>query len=215
MNKHISLFLTILVFVVGCGTQETSVRTVSLMPYQNSDGTKNIYLADSMKFDMDNYKVIRSYKRGHAFLIPNEVWRKGRFSEKRLLNDPSCYLLDYEFRYSVNELYNYPWTDSIAQKIAGKEEIPALCWNQNYPKRKSYFVCYYPSGPPMYYYLFLVRGDAINFMKMDDGIRSRRYVPLKFIDEKCYYKVLRPVWNGVEWERTNPLDRLIERKRSE
>ena len=207
MKKIVTIVLTAMV-ILGCKTQEKNVPDmVSLMSYQNSDGTKNIYLADSMKFDMDNYKIIRSYKRGHAFLIPNEVWWKGRFSEKHLLEDPSCYLLDNEIRYSVNELYNYPWTDSTAKKIVGEEKIPELWRNQNYPKRKSYYVCYYPSGPPMYYYLLLIRGDAINFMKMDDGVRSRRYVPLKFIDEKCYYKVLRPVWNGVEWQHKTPWDR--------
>ena len=189
--KIIAILIIVSCIFEGCRTKNANV---SRIPYEINDVTKNIYLTDSIKLDMNYYTIIRSYKTGHSFIIPNEMWTAHNFSEKQIMNNPSCYYLELGLWNSTYQLYSFAQNTSNINKKEGEFlEVQIIQEpNKNKTRQKTYNRLQF-RRPPSFFYLMLVRGDALKCL--NKGLYSdAKLTTLRLSDEKCYYKVLRPVW---------------------
>ena len=176
------------IFIISC---RTDWLTPDKIPYKNKDNTLNVYLIDSLSLNINLYQVVRSDRTGHTFIIPDYVWTASSFSEKRMFSDSSCFLLEWDLGYYLKQL------SSPSLFLKTKFRLPEFdIWDRRSEKHKNRKNSYYPlyfKKQPDYYYLVLIRGDALNCMKHGNPT-GFRFSKLKFGDEKCYYKVLFPVW---------------------
>lgn len=192
MKKIIIIILA--VFIISCGTTDHETLMQESVPYMNMDAghALNIYLIDSLSLNINKYQVVHSDKTGHTFIIPDYIWTASRFSEKRMLSDPSCYLLEWDLGDYVKNLSGSPIFLKIKFRLPDFEIWDRKAKNRM-DRRKTYYPIYFKKQPD-YYYLMLIRGDALNCMKHGNPTGAR-FTKLDFGDEKCYYKVLFPAWN--------------------
>lgn len=192
MDKIIIVML-VSISVISCRTTDHNIWTRNRIPYMNYGYsiTRNIYPVDSLLLNINKYQVVHSEKTGHTFIIPLHVWTANRFSEKLMLSDPSCYLLEWDFSDYVKNLSGTPPFLKIKYRLPEFEIWDRRNVNRK-DRRKSYYPIYFNKQPD-FYHMILIRGDAINNMKHDNPT-GQHFTKLKFPDEKSYYKVLIPAW---------------------
>lgn len=190
MKKTIIIILAVF-FIISCGTTNPDNWMRDSVPYMNDGLTRNIYLIDSLGLNINQYQVVRSDKTGHTFIIPDYVWAASRFSENRMLSDPSCYILGWDLGDYIKNLSGSPLFLKIKLRLPDFEIWDRTDKNRKV-RRKTYYPIYFKKQPD-YYYMMLIRGDALNRMKHGNPTGAR-FTKLNFRDEKCYYKVLFPVW---------------------
>lgn len=176
--------------------------------FKNKDLSQNIYRVDTIRLDTNQYTIIKSDKTNHTFVVPKEIWNSDKFSEKKVIEDSSCFILGYRMNLLVSGYYFLPWNNPIVDKnifdldLEGDTDIQRgelwLYPDSVSPLKETYQSCHY-GIPPSYYYLILVRGDVFNQMchSWMDGIT---YSWLDFPDLTGYYKVLVPLWDNKQWK---------------
>ena len=167
--------------------------------YRNKDYSKNVYLVDSIHIYMNSNKIIKSDQTHLTFVVTNEAWEDKQFSERKILENPSCYILSNIYHSCTFVFALYPWFESVdlLKKLTGPSygssaAFPLITDSVSVVK-ESYTSCHFKE-PPSFYYLLLYRGDFYNQM-LHCSIDSYKYHSwIDFPDLMGYYKVLVPVW---------------------
>lgn len=214
MRNLLLYFLCCLTFC-GCGmliTQKTRMRNIERKSweskkyvnapgglYRNTDLSKNVYLVDSIHIYMNSNKIIKSDKTHLTFVVTNEAWEDKHFSERKILENPYCYILSNINFSCFFDYALYPWFESVdlLSKLTGPSYGPRspfpLIADSVSDVKESYTSCHFKESPS-FYYLLLYRGDFYNQMLhcSIDGYNYHYW--LDFPDLMGYYKVLVPVW---------------------
>ena len=213
--RHLLSYFLFCLILCGCGmllTQKSRMRIIEDRSwesaryidapgglYRNKDFSKNVYLVDSIHIHMNSYKIISSDKTHLTFVVTNEVWENKHFSERKVLENPSCYILNNIYSICYFDFALYPWFESIKQ--LSKLEGPSYGPSSQFPLqtdslsdvKASYTSCHFIE-PPSFYYLLLYRGDFYNQMLHCSTEGYKYHSWLDFPDLMGYYKVLIPVW---------------------
>ena len=179
MSKFIIiLMLGLFVSVVSLGQNNRGSK------YQNFDGTCNIYLVDTLHFESPY--IICSKKNQFYFLTSRKDLSLGDIHKPWEETDffILCPYVGFGFWMPAeldpedeNMYREHP------QKVQGKEN------------RHFYEVKFQKA--PTDYLLALIRGDALNYLKVY-GVFDDVYKAIKFKNDKLYYKLLIPIWKGTE-----------------
>lgn len=167
----------------------------------------NVYKADTIHLDMSLYQIIGSPKTHQTFIVTNDIWKDKNFSEKKILEDPSCFILGYRMNWLINRFYLFPWRESFDYLISleggiipdnRKKEI--YLYPDSVSLIRETYVSYHYKLPPSYYNLLLVRGDVYNKMT-HSWMDGYEYSWLNFPDFMGFYKLLVPIWEDKFWLR--------------
>lgn len=170
--------------------------------FKNKDLSQNIYKVDTIRLEKNRYTIIMSNKTNHSFVVTKEFWNSDRFSEKKILESPSCFILGYRMNNLVSSYYYLPWNNPLVDKniydmdLEGDTDLQGrdfLLYQDSVSLVKETYRSFHYGTPPSYYYLILIRGDVFNQMchSWMDGIT---YSWLDFPNLSGYYKVLVPLW---------------------
>lgn len=144
---------------------------------KNKDGSKIIYLVDSIPYDSANFTIIGNPNElRQYFYIPNDYLKgKRKIKEKDIIKKTNT-ILKFQFsRLSVKDDDEY-YPDVIRRRWFNEEG-----WFK-----------YYFTVPPSYLRVFMMRGIDYNVLYCNN--LDARWVPYKFPYKYAYYKIVVPVW---------------------
>ena len=159
--------------------------------YENTDGSKTVYLVDSLYLNPSEYTLVQSESNWHTFLLPDSIYKnKRRLTLKFILNSSDCYIVHKSMWFFTNR--NPDAIQIFKEDYYYSPPTIALPFDGN--EKKGDFQTVKFEYPPTYYRLFLIRGDVFNIgtSKTQPPI----YLPIRFPNEKSFYKLLIPVWDN-------------------
>ena len=154
----------------------------------NTDGSRNIYLLDSIPLNTDTCLIIHTVADDMYYLLVESPinLRKVKSRDLMLLDD--TYILDVEAWKNIlqNDAVFHLSSKIPAQLNKHETPIPQI---EIKAHDKRWYIARYAKKPD-YFYLFLIRADMYNHLTSNKHNKCR----FKFRDPKAYYRVLIPVW---------------------
>ena len=200
MRKIIYIIIGLSAF--GCYHPDY-LKINDLLGYTNKDMSKNLYCVDTcFKINWDNYLIISSPQRKHAFIIPKCMWNNDFTFERDIIENTSSFILDNEMAVSHSPCLF--WREVATPKdynILGDtwSDSPQLIPDSDSLSINTYRTYYY-SVYPTHFYLLLIRKDVYGMMTRC-GIDYSKYSVLDYNHDSGYVKLVVPVWKEKFWKK--------------
>ena len=154
----------------------------------NLDGSKNIYLVDSIHLNTDTCLIVYMPSDDIYYLFveyPINL-RKVRSYDFLMLDD--IYILDKDVWKIIPDSNIFRNLQQICVPTKKEHRIPTPLMEIKGRDKKWYLSRYIEK--PDYYYLFLIQSDLYNQLRSNEYKNKK----IKFKSSKAYYRILLPVW---------------------
>lgn len=190
MKKTLLLILGA-ILLMSC----TRLKDFERAMYECPDGTKTLYLADSIY--IKDYAILQHKKTGQYFVIPQHFYAPKGLKVKYMVTYPDCYMMNPD----LCKASNY---DKLCKFTAGvdifhlSQSNTSLISEYNRKDRgvssRDFTVVDF-HRPPLFFRVAFVRGDVYNYL-CNICITEKTYRSIPFSNPQRFYPVLLPVWEG-------------------
>ncbi len=154
----------------------------------NKDGSYNSYLfIDTLYFE--NESVIKSRHDGHDYLFSDSSEILNVKNYNNIIKEDNVYIYEPLFIYDLCTLFN---RDYFLYLLLRMPDPGSMIYPDIDYKTKHYFKMKFEK-PPTGYYLCLVKGYIYNYLTYIKSADVYNH-PIKFPDNKAFYKLLIPFW---------------------
>lgn len=154
----------------------------------NTDGSRNIYLLDSIQLNADTCLIIHTVSDNMYYLLVECPINLRKVKSRDLMMLDDTYILDVETWENILQNDDVFHLSSKIPAQLNKHETPIPLIEIKGNDKRWYIARY--TKKPTYFYLFLIRADLYNQLTSNKRNKHR----FKFREPKAYYRVLIPVW---------------------
>ena len=209
--KIIVNFILILFVLMSCYPKDSvsysSLRNKDLdamrafYSYVNPDGTKNVYIVDSVLLDSNEQVLIYSPKTKKCFVVSKSLYEQVKtIKDNVILKESGSFVFRWSFANGRNASF---------LGFEAKDENPSghkFVKNGSYCSKGDYDV-YEFDAQPLFLRVYIVRGDVLNYMDNNTNEYKSPY-RISFPEPRAFYKVVVPVWktlpNSIRQVKTLP-----------
>lgn len=154
----------------------------------NTDGSRNIYLVDSIQLNADTCLIIHTVSDNMYYLLVESPINLRKLKSRDLVRLDDTYILDVGTWESILQNDDaFPLSSKIRAQLNHLEAPTPLIEIKGHDK-KWYIVRY--AKKPDFFYLFLIQADLYDHFTASPKKNKR----VSFRAPKAYYRVLIPVW---------------------
>ncbi len=148
------------------------------------DGTRYIYVVDTIPFDTVNYCVVRSKIGNQYYYLSKEYLKNHKVitNEDALKERQLLYRSDFSWR-----------ADSKIGKTFNDEEFPSGNKSILIPYNDDWSIVHY-KNEPKFLRVYMIRGDVFNTI-WGTAVIDMPFRTFPFPDMNAYYKVVTPIWD--------------------
>ena len=178
--------------ITSCLFSQNKIRVFDEFKKPNcmidKDGSYNSYLfIDTLYFK--NESMIKSRHDGHNYLFSDSSEVSNIKNYNNIIRENNVYIYEPLFIY---DLCTYLYSEYFLNLLLRMHDPESLIYPDIDYKTKHYFKMKFEKKP-MGYYLCLVKGYIYNYLTYIKSSDVYNH-PIKFPDDKAFYKLLIPFW---------------------